>query len=158
LRNCYRTGDKEKTNALKDQIIQKHGDKGRNIANLCTAKYLEDFLIPLHSSLMQEYKDDRLANEAFIEKYKPIVMELPFTIFVGFPMSVEEIRKQIATKKQYGIKFVNIHGIGENNIKKIKDVILGKEKDGQFIINELKEEKNSLFVRINFVPTKEEVV
>jgi len=114
LRYCYNTKElKKKVSAIKYQIMQKFGDKGRNIANLCTAGYLEEWLIPAYEKLKETLVDEDLAKIEFGKIYSNFVNQLPFTIFVSHVMSKDELRKEILRRKEFGIAFVNIHAPGQ---------------------------------------------
>jgi hypothetical protein len=152
MRTYFKAGDQDKTKKLKCDIMLKYGDKGKNIANLCSAGYLEDFLMPFFGSLIEEYKEQNLAIERFRKRYNIIVNELPFSIFVNYQMKSDDIKEQVGIKKKYGFKFLNIHGIGPDNVKKIKEVIefLEKSKDCN-IKKDIREESNIIFAKISFI-------
>lgn len=103
---------------LKKDIRKKFGDRGGNIANLCTAGYFEGFLMPLYNNA---------SAERFGELYESIVGRSIIAIFVHRNMQEDEIARQITTKveacERYGIDFLHIHGIGQKNIQKIKEFI-----------------------------------
>ena len=152
LKSYFKPSEKEKTKLLKYEIMQRYGDKGKNIANLCTAGYFEDVLKPLYKSLMDNCEDEEVAKGRFKKIYERIVNELPFTVFVSQHMKVEEIKSQVLIKRQYGIKYINIHGIGKDNIRKIKEVIAYLEDCEEYKIKkEIREESNIIFVRIYFI-------
>ena len=102
---------------LKQDIVANFGSRGGNIANLCTAGYFEHFLMNLFNSSLEEF--NRL--------YELIVSKSIIAVFVHFEMKKEEIKKDIRLKillcKKYGIAFMHIHGIGKNNIEKIKEIL-----------------------------------
>ncbi|MFH1094528.1 MAG: hypothetical protein V1739_10325 [Candidatus Omnitrophota bacterium] len=152
MRTIFVAGDKELTKQLKCELMQKYGDKGRNIANLCTANYLEDFLIPAYESLKKEYaENEEVVNKKFKKLYKHIVWELPFTVFVDHGRTKKAIIAEITTKKKYGFKFINIHGIGSDNVKKIKQIIESLSSDTQYDIAEEKKEGKRIFVKVKFI-------
>jgi hypothetical protein len=102
---------------LKDDIVKSFGDRGRNIANLCTAGYFEHFLMDLHNS----------SPDQFSRLYELIVSKSIIAVFVYHDKSKEDIKKDIDLKirlcKNYGIPFMHIHGIGKGNTKKIKEIL-----------------------------------
>lgn len=102
---------------LKTDIRKRFGDRGNNIANLCTAGYFENFLMNLYNSSQEKFK----------ELYEVIIDKSIVAVFVYGEMRQEDITSQIKNKieisKKYGIKFIHIHGIGRNNITKIKECI-----------------------------------
>ncbi|MCK5215721.1 MAG: hypothetical protein KAR05_10255 [Candidatus Omnitrophica bacterium] len=150
LRAQFKLGNKEKTNFLKRQIMEKYGDKGRNIANLCSANYLEDFLIPLFNALKENDKND-VFNDKFLKVYSKVVDDLPFIIFVNHSMGEEEIKRQIQIKRNYGIKALNLHGIGRENIAKIKKVLSFVEENSDCPIKkEIREGNEVIFAAIRY--------
>ena len=152
LRRYYLSDDREKTAILKSQIMQRYGAKGGNIANLCSSDYVTRFFIPLYDSLLEDFGgDNEKATEAFKEKYKIIVNELPFSVFVCWHDTPDKIMKAIEKRKAYGAKYVNIHGIGIENVKHIKEVIEPFEEENYAMIKELKKDKTTIFVKVEFV-------
>ncbi|MFQ5621510.1 MAG: hypothetical protein ACE5FT_06745 [Candidatus Nanoarchaeia archaeon] len=53
LRHIFMTSGNVKK--LKGDIRNRFGDRGNNIANLCTAGYFEEFLMPLYNSAKKEF-------------------------------------------------------------------------------------------------------
>lgn len=120
LKEQHEAGEKEKVRLLKQQIIVNSGQRGANIANLCTTGYLESHLIPLYKHLVEE-----LGNEAeFIRQYEVIVEDTILTVFCSIIDKPEELEKEIIEKinrvKDYGWDRVYIHAIGQSNVKNVK--------------------------------------
>lgn len=148
LRHCYNKLEfKNRVIGLKYQIMQKYGDKGRNIANLCTAGYLEEWLMPAYNNLKETLKDDDLAKAEFGKIYAHLVNELPFTIFVSHIMTIDGLKDEILRRKEFGVAFVNIHAIGNDNVQKVKLVTPEIEKDRQYCEER---RRDHIFVRIFF--------
>jgi len=148
LRHCDNTSElKGRVDGLKYQLMQKYGDKGRNIANLCTANYLEDWLMPAYNELSETLNNDDLIKKEFGKIYSHLVNELPFTIFVCRTMSTKGLKDEIMRRKEFGINFVNIHAIGNDNVQKVKAVIPDIEKESHYC-----EERKTgrIFVKIFF--------
>jgi hypothetical protein len=122
IREKFRKG--EQINNLKYDIIMRFGDRGRNISNLCSAGYFEEFLIPLYNS---ESKDK------FNEIYEDLIKNSMLTVFVNSKMNADDIPKEIEKKilisKKYGFKFIHVHGIGQRNINTIKQFINSKRTE-----------------------------
>ncbi|MCG2781997.1 MAG: hypothetical protein L6243_00245 [Candidatus Altiarchaeales archaeon] len=101
----------------KRDLRERFGDRGGNIANLCTGGYFEDFLKPLYNSSPDKFK----------QLYESIVGKSIIAIFVHKNMDEDEIAYQLSTKitacKKYGIDFLHIRGIGQSNVQKIKEFI-----------------------------------
>ncbi|MBS3102492.1 hypothetical protein J4458_03520 [Candidatus Woesearchaeota archaeon] len=116
----------------KRDIKNKFGEEGNNICNLCTAGYFEGYI-------KEAYEEMESSNNFSIDEwqkyFKLIVRTSPFAVFVYRDMSEEElsgiIMYRLDTNIKYGIKFVDIHGIGWDNVKKIKNILreLQKERD-----------------------------
>lgn len=150
LRVSFKKGMGAVVTRIKLEIMQKYGDKGRNIANLCTANYLEEWLIPSWEKLKQPPGDEESAKGSFLKLYLLLVNELPFTVFVCHKMTLDELRQEIDSRKKYGMDFVNIHGIGDDNIKKIKTVVDETEKE-----NYSEDKKgNIVYIRLSFKKDK----
>ena len=115
LRKKFR--ERKDVKFLKEDIITRFGDRGKNISNLCTAGYFENFLMPLYNSSQEDFK----------KIYEVAVSKSVLAIFVHSEMQDDEITKEIKRKleisKKYGLKFLHIHGIGETNIETIKRCI-----------------------------------
>lgn len=108
---------------LKGDVIKKHGARGNNICNLCSAGYFENMLMPLYNEMMKL----QFTCDDFLKRYNTIIEEEAFAIFVTYNMSISElqvlIEKKIRRNLNYGVKFVSIHGIGKKNVEKIKEVL-----------------------------------
>lgn len=146
LRSYFKKGMNATVTKLKLEIMQKYGDKGRNIANLCTAGYLEEWLVPHYDKLKQSLGNEELVNNSFLKFYKLLVNELPFTVFVCHKMTQNDLRQEINDRRTYGMDFVNIHAIGEENIAKIKIVV------DEIVKENYSEDRKGhiLFVRVGF--------
>lgn len=120
IRNKFDNGG-EVTNYL-DQLYKKFGVRGRNICNLYGEGYFDNFIKPFYAMLESEKR----INE-FKEQFDKFVMEQPISYFVNQHKPQEQVNQELINKitnnKKYGIKRLNIHGIGEVNTKKIKQFI-----------------------------------
>jgi len=150
LRSRFREGG-ENISGLKLDIMEKYGERGKNITNLCTAGYFENWLIPLYKEMK---KEDDFTNEKFLEIYNIVIRESAFAVFVNRSMSSEQtkdaIMQKMETNSKYGIKFLNIHGIGNHNVNKIKETISEIEKEKK-LEKSIEEKQNIIIVRIKFL-------
>lgn len=109
---------------LKRSIIIRHGDRGRNIVNLCTAGYFHSIIKPLYLEMVSQAD---FTSEKFLGTYNTIIMNYPFAIFVSSSTSIAsleaEVERKMEINKKYGINNLNLHGIGEDNIEKITHII-----------------------------------
>lgn len=109
---------------LKDNIVRKYGERGRNIANLCSAGYYELMIKPLYEEM---YSQPDFSQQKFTERYNVIVDQYPFAVFVGRGMKFDQLKidvfEKIKLNKKYGIPSLSIHGIGSENVQKINDLL-----------------------------------
>lgn len=124
---------RQETAKVKNEIILRFGDRGRNISNLCSANYFLSWFKPLYEEIS---KSPNFTLDRFIAIYDEIVHNLPFTIFVNAGMKEEEVKQIITEKiesmKNYGLENLYIHGIGKPNILRIKKVVNDLINDGSF--------------------------
>lgn len=127
---------------MKQDIRTRFGDRGNNIANLCTAGYFEKFFIPLYNS----------SKEDFYKIYELAVSKSVLALFVHSQMSEDEIAEDIKSKleisQKYGLKFFHIHGIGEQNIKTIKKCIEQNKEIFEIYNRDIFEDKGIIVVEI----------
>lgn len=122
IKSLYEQG--QDINNLKFGLLMRYGERGGNISNLCTAGYFHTFIKPLYEHM---YSQTNFSSEQFLVRDEVIVMQFPFAVFVGRSMSYDNLIKEVAQKversKKYGAEFINIHGIGERNVKLINRFI-----------------------------------
>ncbi|MCK9431790.1 MAG: hypothetical protein M0R00_02405 [Candidatus Omnitrophica bacterium] len=151
LKSCFEGG--KKVDNLKSDIICKFGDRGRKIANLCSAGYL-DKMLNIYNTLIKEFGNKELAKEKFGIIYSTYVDAFRFTIFVSHWDKLSELLVKIQSKidenAEYGIKFVNLHGISLDNISKIKKIIEELEKKYNIEKN-IAEENKMIFAKLNII-------
>jgi hypothetical protein len=142
LRKCFRDG--ENVNKLKQDIRKRFGDRGNNIANLCSAGYFEGFLMPLYNQSKEDFK----------RIYEDIVANSMVTVFVYAQMKEEEIpaeiRQKLQISRKYGIKWIHVHGIGTTNIQKIKSCINEYKEDLGFFDKNIYEGEGIIVVQLLF--------
>lgn len=131
LREQFSKGNKDEVNRLKTEMSISNPERGGNIANLCSAGYLESHIIPLHKYLVVEKCNESL----FFKIYETIVAEFPFTVFVSSERTPKDIKSEVETKielvRKYGWERVSVHGIGEANVKKIMEIAMELQKDNK---------------------------
>jgi hypothetical protein len=139
--------------ALKEQIVRVYGTRGGNFANLCSAGYLETWFVPLYEELLRAYPDN--PNEArarFLIHYKTILNESPWTEFVSEAASAAKVTAHIVDKMNRnlanGVRYMNIHGLGEKNAKKIEGIISEIEKQTGAIVVRVEKDPARIFVRL----------
>lgn len=130
LRHHFKKGNNELVVQIKNDMIQADQIRGKNIANLCTAGYLETEIIPMHSALT-----DLERSENFTKFYEALVTQTPTSVFVGIIHNEKSLREELSIKieyaKKYSAPYVKVHALGKHNvglaIKILKEV---REKSG----------------------------
>jgi len=118
IREIYVAGGS--VSELKQDLVKRLGPIGRNITNLCTAGYFDDYFRKLYDEMDG---DEQSKKAKYKEHFEKLVAVSPFAIFVHAGMSENELvmayRAKLDQHERYGIKFLNIHGIGRENVSKI---------------------------------------
>lgn len=144
LRSAFKKHDD--VSKLKEDIRDSFGIRGSNIANLCTAGYFEEFLMPLYNA----------SKERFEELYNVIVQNAVLAVFVHQAMKPSdipiEIEQKIKISRKYGISFIHIHGIGERNVKKIKECIQKQKDFFKFFEKKIFEKENIIIIELLLEP------
>ena len=121
--------EKKSVAQLKEDIRMRFPVKGANISNLCSAGYLETHIIPLHEYLVGKLNDER----RFIQVYDTIVNEMPYAVFASHFKTQQELKAELVKKirdvRQNGWKRVSVHGIGAENVQKIKKTMIEVESE-----------------------------
>lgn len=140
LRDAFLKG--KNVSLYKEDIRKRFGDRGNNIANLCTAGYFEGFLMPLYNNFQSQFN----------ELYGVIVGKSVLAIFVHSQMTElmikNEFKHKMELSKKYGLKFIHIHGIGEGNIKTIKKCIDENKEIFQYYNKKIIEQTGIMIVEL----------
>lgn len=104
-------------------IIRQFGQRGGHIANLCTAGYFEELLIPIFNDY---------SKEDFQNYYQLVVEYKALTLFVHSRMKKKDIISSLKNKmgiaKQYGLENFYVHAKGKKNIKTVETCLSGFEE------------------------------
>jgi hypothetical protein len=130
-----------------------YGPRGRNFANLCTAGYLEDWFLPLHRELLLAYPNDPVAAKTkFLTVYNLVVTELPWTVFICSNTSkakaISTVVSKINRNLQNGVRFLNLHGLGDTNAKKIASILPEIQKETGAVTARMEQDSSRIFVRL----------
>ena len=123
----------------KRDIRQKFGDRGANIANLCTAGYFEEEFMPLLYN--------SVSKEKFYEYYEIVVGKKAKALFVHGGMGEDELElafnEMLEKAIKYHIKHFHVHGLGYQNVSNIKEFFSKKpiDPENKYIVQ--KEYENS---------------
>lgn len=124
IRDKFKQGLKDQVSKLRSQLSSTYGEKANTISNLCTAIYFEEFLIPLYDEMK---KSTTFVLEDYKRAYIKLINDFPVAIFINSHMSKKDVERKIRSKivqnKQYSVPYLNIHGIGRDNIGAIQGVI-----------------------------------
>ena len=115
----------ESVRDLKFDLVSKYGQRGNNISNLYSTGYFDSLIKPIYEEM---YKLPEFSGFKFLERFEVIVTQYTFAVFVSATRDKKNIKKEILDKiklnKKYGIHKLNIHGIGEYNVQRIKEILL----------------------------------
>jgi len=146
LREANKKGDRDKVKLIKEQMVINHNQKGRNIANICNAGYLEDYIIPWYKYFIEDNNN----SDGFLENYKNIVVDLLFVIFISSNKTLEELQLEIKNKIQTlnnaHMNYLFIHAIGRSNIDKAEKVI--KEIKNNLKIKDINKTSTNLTLKV----------
>lgn len=129
LRSRHRL--KENISKIKEDIVKKFGDRGKNIANLCSSGYFENFIKPLWEAIHESVEDKEEANKEFYTIFELIVKNGLLALFVHHSMTVDTlsslIAKRIKESARYGFAMVSeqlyIHALSKPNVRTVLDWI-----------------------------------
>lgn len=137
----------------KQDIYEKYGQQGVNVINLCSSGYFDK-----GGYLRQLYYELEDASEQTSDRYQEVFTEIventPFTVFVNTRQDVQavatEIRNRLVRQQRYAVEhgFVDVRGIGSNNMQTIAETITELEEvHGSFEWTD-KEFDNEIRIRI----------
>ena len=125
IRRQYRAG--HTVEELKQQLRDQHGERGNNISNLCTGGYFESYLKPMYEELSTR---PNFVPSMFIDSYEVIIKNEPFVVFVNRSHSHELLLNEIISKlernRMYGMHKLDLHALGQRNVKMLQEVISDK--------------------------------
>ena len=138
---------------LKAQIVHVYGPRGAHFANLCSAGYLEEWFWPLYEGLCGAYPDDLdKAKTKFRTLYNNIVTDLPWTEFVSSAASASTVTTHICDKMkrniQNGVNYLNVHGLGKVNVKKVIRILPDIQNQTGAIAAHMDQDSTRIFVRL----------
>lgn len=137
---------------IKARIMTSYGQRGKNLANLCSAGYLNDWLRPLYESLEKGSPTPIEAVRKFQQVYHNIVDELPWTVFVSRHSPSVQIKSEVLGKidanLKYGIRWLNIHALGKENLCKLRSVLDELEAERADLHVEITKDEQRMTVRL----------
>lgn len=159
LRQRFKLG--ERVDDLKRQIVQVYGQRGRNLANLCSANYLEDWFVPLYEALCAAYPDDPAkAKIQFLAVYNSVLLEQPWTEFVSQRTTAVKLIAGVSDKMnrnlKNGVRFLNLHGLGPKNVAKILAALPEIKAQSGAEAAKIEKDQARIFVRL-VIPTAEDL-
>lgn len=137
---------------LKRQLRERCGLRGTNLNNIFSAGYFDNLILPLYETMS---KHPGFTPDKFLKIYDVIIDQQAFSVFVHSGMTDAEVdgrvHQQLKQNLSLGQSYVNIHGIGKDNIKKIQKVVAAFEDDPKYASSLSKHEDRSgqiLFIRL----------
>ncbi len=129
--------DNENIFQVKRDVIKKFGDRGKNIANLCSSEYFENFIKPLYEEIDKSSMRKEETNEIFNNIYEMIIKNGLLAVFVNYGMSVRdidiEVNRKIGESKKYGFYQISevlyIHALSRKNVETLDEWIQGHNYD-----------------------------
>ena len=109
------TGQLDKAQQIKEDIIKRYGQRGKNIINLASAGYYATHIKPLYEALQEQGLSD-----TFLREYNQVIDEMPFAIFVHSGITVDKALELLYEKAeknvQYGVRedTIILNGFGPN--------------------------------------------
>ncbi|MFZ2641644.1 MAG: hypothetical protein WA117_11650 [Verrucomicrobiia bacterium] len=141
---------------LKSQIMRVYGMRGGNFANLCSTGYLETWFLPFYEELQRS--DPLEAKAKFQTHYRAIVNELPWTEFVSIRSNRKKVTGEIIEKMklnlQNGVRHMNIHGLGPENVKKVRSILPEVQKQTGAEAVRIEQDNTHIFVRLEVPASK----
>lgn len=141
---------------LIERLDASFGTRGRNISKLCSAGYFESVIKPLYEEMSKDENLDKQAlSTTFLKRFDVLVNDSPFAIFVHGHMTVASLRdemlRKIATNKAYGIHQMNIHGIGNANVRLIEAALEQNDIKAAIIeVPSIEKQRNVMSITLSF--------
>ena len=137
--------------SLKGELMAKYGVRGRKINNLFSSGYFETMIMPLFNEMVTHPGFDK---DDFLKQYNLIITEEAFAVFVSGWMMADElspiIHSKIRKNLKYGINFITIHGIGQENVENIKDILMDIEVNYPISTKNIEEKNNIITAKFWF--------
>lgn len=158
MRRISEEEDSVDVDEIKNDIEKKFGSDGRSIANLCNAGYFDE------GGYLRELYYEMEASEDFVQsdyqdRFEEIIRYEPFTVFVSRYDSNKDIlietRRKLRKYNKYGVRFVDVRGIGQENIRKIRTVVNRLDNIVENMQYKVKEEESDIRIRIDPTSFKE---
>jgi hypothetical protein len=146
-------GQDKPVSKFREIMSTQYGTRGRNISNLTSENYYENYILPLYNFLCETDKDN--AQAVFSEIYEEAVTLYPFAVFVSKTKKrdaiKDEIRQKIFSNLNTGQHILNVHGIGSINKNTILDIIADEDIKRLFISEpDIVRFKQKIYVRLHF--------
>ncbi len=118
---------KENVSDIKSDIIKRFGDRGKNIANLCSAEYFEEYIRPLWDTIHKSVVKKDEADQKFKKIFELIVRDGLLAVFVHHKMTEDKLAAKIAGKieesRRYGFVMISdqlyVHALSLPNVKTV---------------------------------------
>jgi hypothetical protein len=101
-KHLIETGQMDKAQTLKNNIISRSPTRSKNILNLASGGFFTTHIQVLYEALALQVGFDK---SQFDKEYEQIVNELPFAIFVHSGLSDDDVKKMLIEKVERNIKY-----------------------------------------------------
>ena len=126
-------GNMDEVMKIKREARDRIGITGITLINFILQNYFNELIIPLLIYQTKQLKSDSEVFGWFNGFLDKIIKFFPRAFWVSNSTSKIEIRRKLIQRcVTYGFKDINVHTIGKNNIKKIKDVLMELSSDEEF--------------------------
>jgi hypothetical protein len=151
IKKKFLEGNTAEVSKLKSELIAVYGEKAGVISNLCSANYFETFLKAKYEE-MSKLPDFK--REDFQQEFERLIRDFPVAVFVNASMSTEKVKEIIQSKihliKESKLNYLNIHGIGDENIRTIVALVEDIEKTTNVESKHIVRSDRTIILRIKF--------
>lgn len=117
----YQAG--ENVSIIKSQAVQRFGPRAGMICNLYSSDYFDTLVKPLYEAVA----NGEMGLDEYLSTYETLVTESPLAMFVGVGTPAEKVKQRlvekIETNKAAEVGYLNIHGIGKQNVRLIERLL-----------------------------------
>jgi len=149
VRNLFANGGD--ITELKRDISYKFPEFGKNICNLATSNYFDEYFKRLYDTMAEE-KDFDISK--YTKEVERIVRGLPYMVFIHPYKSLQEFKGEVKFKveklRKYGTAKLRLHSLGGGNVEKALKIIEDYENNEEGIVLEKEINENKTLAIITF--------
>jgi hypothetical protein len=118
---AFKSTNRLKATELEKKLDENYPKKGKKVLNLMSAGYFDELIVPF-IDVLKEYYGDNYKLE-YTKFYTDLLAFCPVAIFVGNNVNEKKIEEELNKRIALNIPVVKLHALGDNNIKKIQNVV-----------------------------------